>query len=102
MADREEVDGAIEVSIGCDLEVRGGDCGYEAGVEGPRQAKRSVNPVPSHPQRQLVDSQLAGVEDPQHLGAGEAWRQQSAILGRRVLPEVPWVVGPLGAGRGER
>src|SRR5436190_22854527 len=84
-ADREEVEGAVEVSIGRDLEVRGGDCRNEAVVEGPRQAKRSVNPVPAHPQRQLVDAQLAGVKDAQHLGAPEAPRQQPAILGQRVL-----------------
>ncbi len=88
--------------LGGDLEVGGRDRRDEAVVEGLREAKRAVDPVPAEPQRPLVDAQLPGVEDAEHLGAREVRLQERAVLGQGVLAQVPGVVGLLGAGRGER
>ena len=100
MTDGEEVEGPIEVFIGGDLEVGGRDRRDEAVVEGLREAKGAVDPVPAEPERPLVDAQLPGVEDAEHLGAREVRLQERAVLGQGVLAQVPGVVGLLGAGRG--
>src|SRR6266516_2455719 len=102
MADRQEVERAAEIRFARDLEVGGGDRSDEAVVEGLREAKPTVNPVPAEPQRQLVDAQLAGVKDAEHLDAREVAPQELTVLGDRVLAQMPRVIGLLGAGRGER
>ena len=100
--DGREVEGAVEVASCAQREVGGGDRGHEAVVErrvirsaggrGPSRARRASSWTRS----------LPGVEDAQDLDPGEMRLEQSPGTRRRVLAQVPWVVGLLGARRRER
>src|SRR5256885_17245028 len=100
MADREEVESAVEVCLvlAPQGEVRGRDRGHEPVVEGLRDAQRRVNPVPPHPDRQLVQAELAGVMEAEQLDRREVGRQQLPVLAGGVLAQVPWVTRALGTG----
>src|SRR6266480_3029588 len=80
MANRQEVQSLVEIAVAGDLEVGRGDGGHETRVEGLREAEGRVHAVPAEPQRQLVQAQLAGVEDAQYLDSREARLQQRAVL----------------------
>src|ERR687897_2839099 len=92
MADREEVERSIEVGL-AQGKVGRGDCGDEAVVEGSRDPEPAVNAVPAEPQRELVRTQLARVEEAQDDDLGEARLEQSPVLVEPVLAHVPGVVG---------
>src|SRR6185295_9526943 len=98
MADGEEVQGAVETAL-AQLEIRGGDRGGEAVVERPGQAETLVDRVPTELDRQLMGSQLAGMEEAEQLHFGEVRLAEPAELLRAVLVDVPRVVGLLGAQR---
>ena len=87
---------------GAKREVAGGDRGREAVVEGLRDPQRGVHAVPAGAQRQLVDAELARVEEAVHLEAVEHRRAQRPELLGAVLAQVPRVVRLVGAGRGQR
>ena len=101
LADREEVEGAVEVAL-AQLEVGGGDRRREAVVEGLGQAEPLVDAVPAELDRQLVGAQLAGVEEAEQLDPGEVRLAERAELLGAVLVDVPGVVGLLGPRRRQR
>src|SRR3954462_14538526 len=101
MTDGEEVQGPVEIAL-LQLEIRGGDRGREAVVEGLGQVQRLVDPVPAQLDRELVGTQLASVEEAEHLDPGKVGRAEIAELGGAVLAHVPGVVGLLGPGRRQR
>src|SRR4051794_21548496 len=100
-ADSEEVERAIEVrpvALGAQDEVPLGDRRREAVVEGLRDPEAPVHVVPAGvAQRELVDAELACVEEPQQLDAGEVGGAERAELVRPVLLDVPRVPRALGA-----
>src|SRR3954451_16005963 len=92
MTDRKEVERAVEVSLRAQPEVRGGDRWNKSLVERLGDPQRGVDSVPARPQRELVEPQFSGVEDTQDLDPGEVGIEQLAVLGERVLPEMPRVL----------
>src|SRR5215218_5196830 len=68
--DGEEVQCRVEVPF-LEPEVRGGDCRREAVIERLGQAQTLVHAVPAELDRQLVRTQLAGVEEAEQLDRGE-------------------------------
>src|SRR3954468_6158409 len=97
MTDRKEVERAVEVSLRAQPEVRGGDRRNESLVERLGDPQRGVDSIPAGPQRELVEPQLSGVEDAQDLDPREVGIEQIAVLGQRVLPEMPRVLRLFGA-----
>src|SRR5262245_35418276 len=91
MADGEEVQRPVEISRR-EPEVRSGDRRGEAVVEGLGQPQRPVDAVPAEPDRDLVGTQLAGVEEAEHLDPPEVRLAELAKLRRPVLAHVPGVV----------
>src|SRR3954451_21394134 len=91
MADSDEVERAVEVALP-EGKVGAVDRGREAVVEGFAQAQSLVDPVPAQLQRQLVDAQLAGVEEAVELDLGKVRLAELAKLGSAVLAHVPGVV----------
>src|SRR4051794_3701675 len=100
MADSDEVERAIEIALP-EGEIRAVDRGREAVVEGFAQAQSLVDPVPAQLQRQLMGTQLAGVEEAVELNPWEVPLAELAELGGPVLVDVPWVVRLLRSGRSE-
>src|SRR5215218_7892273 len=96
-----EIQRRVEVPFP-ESEVGGGDRRREAVVEPLGQAEALVDAVPAELDRELVDSQLAGVVEAVELDAGEVVLAEAAELGGAVLVDVPGVVGLLGAGRRQR
>src|SRR3954454_9006131 len=100
-ADGEEVEGAVEAPF-AQAEVGGGDRRGEAVVEGLGQAEALVDRVPAEPDRQLVDAQLAGVEEAEQLDRVEVRLAERPELLGSVLLHVPGVVRLLRSGRRQR
>src|SRR3954453_3337333 len=88
MADSDEVERAVEVALP-EGKVGAVDRGREAVIERLAQAQRLVGPVPTQLQRQLVDAQLAGVEEAVELDPREVGLAEPAKLGGAVLAHVP-------------
>src|SRR5436190_13177196 len=86
-ADREEVQRPREVGLVRPLqrEVGRGDRGDEAVVEALGEPERGVDAVPAHPEGELVEAELAGVEDAEQLDAREVGLEQGAVFGDGVL-----------------
>ena len=101
MADGEEVQRRVEVPFP-ESEIGGGDRRREAVVEGFGQAEPFVDAVPAELDRELVDAQLAGVEEAEDLDPLEVALTESAELLRPVLVQMPGVVGLLGSGGRQR
>src|SRR4051812_33827646 len=101
MADGDEVERPVEVTALSEPEVSGGDRRHESGIERLRQPQRRVDPIPPGAQRDLVDPELAGMEDPQDLHPAEVGREKLSVLGQGVLAEVPRVLRLLRAGRSQ-
>src|SRR5439155_8455551 len=99
--DRLEVERSIERS-GPQREVALADPRDETVVEGLGDAQGRVNAVPAEADRQLVDPQLARMEEAEQLDALEARLAQRTELLRPVLADMPRVVRLLGARRRER
>src|ERR671934_790085 len=70
-ADGEEVEGAGEIRLAVALEGEVGrrDGRNEARVEGLRQVQRGMDAVPAGAHRELMEAELAGVEEPEELDA---------------------------------
>src|SRR5262249_11823700 len=100
LADREEVEGAVEVAL-AQPEVAGADSGDEAVVERLGEPQGRVQAIPAQPDRELMSAQLAGMEEPDQLDTPEMGLEQGAVLGLVVLTQVPGVAGLLRAGRRE-
>src|SRR4029450_10774353 len=98
MAYGDEVEGALQVGP-AQGEIAGRDRGDEAGVERPRQVQGGVDAVPAQAQGELMEAELACVEEAEHLHPGEAWPDPRAGFGEGVLAQVPGVVGLLRARR---
>src|SRR5690348_7826026 len=101
MTDGEEIECPVEVARP-QAEVGARNRGREAVVEGLGQAQRLVDAVPTDFQGDLMHTQLASVEEAQHLDAREVRLAELAELLGAVLVDVPRVVRLLGALRGER
>src|SRR4051794_20746985 len=100
MADSDEVERAVEVALP-QGEIGAADRGREAVVKRLAQVQRLVDPVPAELQRQLVGTQLAGVEEAVELYPREVRLTELAELDGAVLVHVPGVVGLLRPGRSE-
>src|SRR5689334_6400966 len=100
-ADGEEVQRRVEVPF-LQSEVGGRDRRREAVVEGFGQAEPFVHAVPAELDRQLVDAQLAGVEETEQLDLVEVVRAEGPELLGPVLVHVPGVARLLRPGRGQR
>src|SRR4051794_32273930 len=99
----DEVERAPEVAPGAQREVARRDRGHEAVVEAPRDAEPRVDRIPPEAlDANLVDRELAGVEQAVELDVGEVRAAQVAELARAVLAHVPRVAGTLRPGRRER
>jgi SAM-dependent methyltransferase len=61
-----------------------------------------VNAVPPGPNRELVEAQLARVEESEQINRSERRAHKRLELVRRVFTNVPGIARALGAGRGER
>src|SRR6476619_1678637 len=66
MADGDEVQRLLE-ALAAEAEVGGGDRRSEAVVEALGEPEALVDGVPAEPDRDLVDAQLAGVEEAEQL-----------------------------------
>src|SRR6187551_1836912 len=91
MADGEKVQRPVEIAL-AEPEVGGGDRRGKAVVERLGQAQPLVHAVPAQADRDLVDAQLAGVEEAQHLDPLEVRLAEVAELRHAVLAQVPRVV----------
>src|SRR5919198_4962966 len=91
-ADRQEVECPLCVAAVRQSKIRRRDGRHEARVEGFGQRERRVEAVPSHPERQLVCAQLAGMEHTQDLDLAEVAFEQLPVLTERVLAKVPGVL----------
>src|SRR6476469_7800643 len=92
MANGEKVQCGVEIFF-FQAEIRARDRRGEAVVEGLGQAQVLVDAVPAELDRQLVDPQLAGVEEAEHLDPVEVRRAERAELLGPVLLHMPRVVG---------
>src|SRR6188474_3743731 len=101
MADSEEIQSPVETAP-LQGEVRGGDRRGEAVIEGLGQVQCLVEPVPAQPDRDLVEAQLARVEEAEQLDPGEMRLAEGAELLGAVLVHVPGVVRLLCPRRGQR
>src|SRR3954454_7483068 len=99
-ANSQEVQGLVE-RAGLQLEVAGADCRDEAVIERLGDVEGGMDPVPAAPDGELVDAQLARVEETEDLDAPEMRLQQGAVLVGVVFAQVPGVVGLLRARRGK-
>src|ERR1700712_3615434 len=97
MTDGQKVQSRVEVPFP-ESEVGGCDGRREAVVEGLGQTQALMDAVPAELDRQLVDAQLAGVEEAVELGRGEVVLAERPELLRPVLMDVPVVVGLLRSG----
>ena len=100
MADGDEVQSLVEIRAP-QREVASIDARDEAVVERLGDAQGRMDAVPAGMDRELVGTQLAGVEETENLDPAKAGLEQLAVLGDRVLAQVPRVVGLLRARRGE-
>src|SRR4051794_37875365 len=91
MAYSDEVERAVEVALP-EGEVGAVDRGGKAVVKGFTQTQRLVDAVPAQLQRQLVGTQLAGVEEAVELDLREVGLTKRAELLGAVLAHVPGVV----------
>ena len=82
MADGEEVQRPLEAPA-AEAEVGGGDRRREAVVEALGEPEALVDRVPAEPDRDLVDAQLAGVEEAEQLDPLEV---RLAELAELLLP----------------
>src|ERR1700746_1738162 len=101
MTDGEKIQRSVQVAFP-QREVRRGDGRREPAVERLGQSQGLVHRVPAELDRDLVQPQLARVEEPQHLDPAEALLAELAKLRRAVLTQVPGVIGLLGAGWRQR
>src|SRR3954449_13091589 len=100
MADSDEVERAVEVALP-EGKVGAVDRGREAVVEGFAQTQSLADPVPAQFQRQLVGTQLAGVEEAVELDPREVRLAELAEFAGAVLAHMPGVVGLLRPGGSE-
>src|SRR5215204_3998815 len=93
-ANGDEVAGPVQIRLALRPkgEVRGGDRRREAVVERLRQPQRLVDALPARLERQLVDAELAGVEQRVQLDGPEMRLEQLAVLGGGVLAHVTGVL----------
>src|SRR6266550_4937563 len=86
-ADSEEVEGPTEVGSirALEREVGRGNRGDEAVVEALGETERRVDAVPARADRELVEAELAGVEEAEELDALEVGLEQVAVLAGVVL-----------------
>src|SRR3954449_9761496 len=92
MTDGQEVERAVELPLRAHPKVRGGDRRNESLVERLGDPQRGGDSIPAGPQREFVEPQFSGVEDTQDLDPREVRIEQLAVLGERVLPEMPRVL----------
>ena len=92
----------MSVVGGAQAEVAGRDRRREPVVEAPCQPQPGVDRVPSEAQRELVDAQLARVEEPVQLDGLEVRTAELLELCAAVLVYVPRIVRALRASRCER
>src|SRR6478752_4206743 len=100
MTDGDEVQRLAEARA-AEAEVGGRDRRGEAVVEALGEAEALVDRVPSEPDRDLVDAQLAGVEEAEQLDPLEVRLAELAELLLAVLLDVPGVVGLLSPRRSQ-
>src|SRR5688572_23843254 len=92
MTDGDEVQRPVEIAV-AKREVGGADRRDEAVVERLRQAGRPVEAVPARLDRELVQAELARVEEAEQLDPLEVRFEQLPVLALVVLAQVPGVVG---------
>src|SRR6266511_6397068 len=79
MTDGEEVERALQPRL-AQLEIALGDRRHEALVERLRDPQHAMDAVPAESDRDLVDAQLACVEDAQDLDSREPGGEQRPVL----------------------